>query len=108
MKGSWAGAFGPTQFMPSVFKRYAVDFDGDGRRNIVGSVPDHIASTANYLKKNGWVAGQTWGYEVVVPQGFDYLLADRARQHTMRQWEGLGLARAGGKPFPRHDDRAYL
>jgi membrane-bound lytic murein transglycosylase B len=60
LKGSWAGAFGPTQFMPTSFKRYAVDFDGDGRRDVVESMPDMIASTANNLKKDGWVAGQTW------------------------------------------------
>jgi lytic murein transglycosylase len=108
LKGSWAGAFGPTQFMPTSFKRYAVDFDGDGRRNVVNSFPDLIASTANNLKKDGWVAGQTWGYEVVVPQGFNYLLADRSRQMTMRQWEQLGIRRAGGLAFPRPEDRAYL
>src|SRR6516165_8014999 len=73
--GSWAGAFGPTQFMPSSFKRYAVDFDGDGLRNVVDSIPDVIASTANNLKADGWVAGQRWGYEVVLPSGFDFLLA---------------------------------
>ena len=76
--GSWAGAFGPTQFMPTAFKRYAVDFDRDGRRDVIDSVPDLIASTANNLKKDGWVAGQTWGYEVVVPATFNFLLADRA------------------------------
>ena len=108
LKGSWAGAFGPTQFMPTSFKRYAVDFDGDGRRNVVDSIPDVIASTANNLKMDGWVSGQTWGYEVVVPQNFDYLMADRSRQITVRQWQGLGIQRAGGKPFPRADDRAYL
>src|SRR5262245_14924349 len=64
LKGSWAGAFGPTQFMPTSFKRYAIDFDGDGRRDVVDSVPDLIASTANNLKKDGWITGQTWGYEV--------------------------------------------
>ncbi len=74
--GSWAGAFGPTQFMPTSFKRYAVDFDGDGHRDVVDSVPDVIASTANNLKMDGWVSGETWGYEVVLPQNFDYLLAD--------------------------------
>jgi membrane-bound lytic murein transglycosylase B len=108
LKGSWAGAFGPTQFMPTSFKRYAVDFDGDGRRDVVDSVPDVIASTANNLKMDGWVSGQSWGYEVVVPQNFDYLLADRSRQVTVRQWQSLGIARAGGKPFPRQDDRAFL
>ena len=108
LKGSWAGAFGPTQFMPTSFKRYAVDFDGDGRRDVVDSVSDVIASTANNLKKDGWVTGQTWGYEVVVPQGFDYMLADRSRQLTVAQWEKLGLRRPNGQAFPRASDRSYL
>ena len=108
LKGSWAGAFGPTQFMPTAFKRYAVDFDGDGRRNVVDSPADLIASTANNLKKDGWSAGQSWGYEVVVPQGFNFLLADRSRSMTMREWERAGLRRPNGKPFPRPDDRAFL
>jgi membrane-bound lytic murein transglycosylase B len=108
LKGSWAGAFGPTQFMPTSFKRYAVDFDGDGRRDVVDSVPDVVASTANNLKKDGWVSGQTWGYEVVVPQGFNFLLADRSRVLTVKEWEQLGIRRAGGKAFPRGEDRAYL
>ena len=106
--GSWAGAFGPTQFMPTSFKRYAVDFDGDGRRDVVDSVADLIASTANNLKKDGWVAGATWGYEVVIPKGFNFLLADRSRQHSLAEWERAGIQRAGGKPFPRNTDRAYL
>jgi len=98
MHGSWAGAFGPTQFMPTAFKRYAVDADGDGRRDVVDDAADLIASTANNLKKDGWQAGQTWGYEAVVPPGFNYMLADRARAMTMAQWEHLGLKRAGGQP----------
>jgi peptidoglycan lytic transglycosylase B len=108
LKGSWAGAFGPTQFMPTSFKRYAVDFDGDGRRDVVDSVPDLIASTANNLKKDGWVPGQTWGYEVVVPKGFNFLLADRSRTMSLAEWERAGIRRAGGKAFPRGQDRAYL
>ena len=108
LKGSWAGAFGPTQFMPTSFKRFAVDFDGDGRRDVVDSVPDLIASTANNLKKDGWVAGQTWGYEVVLPSGFNYLLADHARRMSLREWEQHGVRRIGGKPFPRPDDTGYL
>jgi len=108
LKGSWAGAFGPTQFMPTSFKRYAVDFDGDGRRDVVDSVPDVIASTANNLKKDGWVTGQTWGYEVVVPKGFNFMLADRSRVMSVQEWERVGIRRAGGKAFPRVDDRAYL
>ena len=106
--GSWAGAFGPTQFMPTTFKRYAVDFDGDGRRDVVDSVPDMIASTANNLKTDGWASGEGWGYEVVLPQNFDFLLADRSRQMTLRQWQALGIARAGGQAFPRPSDRACL
>jgi membrane-bound lytic murein transglycosylase B len=108
LKGSWAGAFGPTQFMPTSFKRFAVDFDGDGRRDVVDSFPDLFASTANNLKKDGWVAGSTWGYEVIVPKGFNYLLADRSHQLTLAEWEAKGVKRAGGRPFPRGTDRAYL
>ena len=108
LKGSWAGAFGPTQFMPTSFKRFAVDFDGDGRRDVVDTPIDMIASTANNLKKDGWVAGQTWGYEVVLPKGFNYLLADRSKQKTVAEWEALGIKRAGGKGFPRSEDKAYL
>jgi lytic murein transglycosylase len=108
LKGSWAGAFGPTQFMPTAFKRYAVDFDGDGRRDVVDSIPDLVASTANNLKLDGWKAGESWGYEVVVPAGFNYLLADSAHPMTVREWERRGLTRAGGKAFPRLTDKAYL
>ncbi len=106
--GSWAGAFGPTQFMPTAFKKYAVDFDGDGRRDVIDSMPDIIASTANNLKRDGWLTGQTWGYEVVVPASFDFKLADRAASMTIRDWERYGLARPGGKPFPHPDERAFL
>jgi len=106
--GSWAGAFGPTQFMPTSFLRYAVDFDGDGHRDVVDSVPDVIASTANNLKTDGWVPGESWGYEVVLPARFDYLLADSSRRMTLRQWQSLGLRRADGQAFPRPADRAFL
>ena len=108
LKGSWAGAFGMTQFMPTAFKRYAVDFDGDGRRDVVGSVPDVIASTANHLVKAGWVAGHAWGYEVALPQGFNYMLADPARRLTLGEWTRHGVQRANGERFPRSDERAYL
>jgi hypothetical protein len=94
--------------MPTSFKRYAVDFDGDGRRDVVDSISDLIASTANNLKKDGWSPGQTWGYEVVLPAGFDYLLADPARAMTLSEWARYGVARVGGRPFPRLGDRAYL
>ncbi|QQO14090.1 lytic murein transglycosylase [Bradyrhizobium diazoefficiens] len=108
MRGSWAGAFGPTQFMPTAFKRFAVDGDGDGRRDVVDNPADLIASTANNLKKDGWQAGQTWGFEVVVPQGFNYMLADRAKAMTIAQWEKLGLKRATNQPFPHPAEKAYL
>jgi membrane-bound lytic murein transglycosylase B len=108
MRGSWAGAFGPTQFMPTAFKRYAVDADGDGRRDVVDDPADLIASTANNLKKDGWQTGQSWGYEVVVPSGFNYMLADRARTMTMAQWAELGTMRAGGEPFADLSAKAYL
>jgi hypothetical protein len=108
LKGSWAGAFGPTQFMPTSFKRFAVDFDGDGKRNVVTSVPDVIASTANNLKKDGWHTGASWGYEVVLPQGFDFRLVDRSIRKSAHQWEALGVRRAGGKAFPRTGDVGSL
>jgi lytic murein transglycosylase len=106
--GSWAGAFGPTQFMPTAFKRYAVDFDRDGRRDVVVSIPDIIASTANNLKKDGWIIGQTWGYEVIVPTTFNFLLADNSRTMSIREWERNGIRRPDGHPFPRPDDHAFL
>jgi len=104
--GSWAGAFGPTQFMPTTFRRYAVDFDGDGRRDVIDSVPDLVASTANNLKTDGWVSGGKWGYEVTLPQKFDYLAADRTPQMTLRQWQAAGIVRADSQPFAHPDDRA--
>src|SRR5215831_17084050 len=107
--GSWAGAFGPTQFMPSTFKRFAVDFDHDGHRDVVDSVADVMASTANNLKADGWVPGESWGHEVALPVGFDYLLADRSKQMTIAQWQALGVKRVGDKPFPRQpSEKAFL
>jgi lytic murein transglycosylase len=108
MHGSWAGAFGATQFMPTVYKRYAVDADGDGRRDIVDDPADVIASTANNLKKDGWQTGQPWGYEVSVPKDFNYMLADRAKTMTMTQWDHLGVKRANNQPYPHPADKAYL
>jgi lytic murein transglycosylase len=108
LRGSWAGAFGPTQFMPTAFKRYAVDGDGDGRRDVVDDPADLIASTANNLKKDGWQTGQSWGYEVVVPKNFNYMLADRAKAMTLAQWQQQGLRRANNQPFPQPGTKAYL
>jgi lytic murein transglycosylase len=99
---SWAGAMGQTQFMPTNFIDYAVDFDGDGRRDIWTDVPDVLASTANYFAKaaGGWKMGVPWGFEVIVPKGFD-LMKSRA---SFGEWKTLGVKRADGKAFPRSGD----
>jgi lytic murein transglycosylase len=96
LTGSWAGAFGHTQFMPSTYKRIAVDFDGDGRRDLVGSIPDALASTANYLKRAGWRTGEPWGYEVKLPAGFDSALAGRKRKRALSDWTARGVTRVDG------------
>ncbi|MET1412779.1 lytic murein transglycosylase [Roseibium sp. HPY-6] len=108
MEGSWAGAMGHTQFMPSSWKAYAADYNGDGRRDIWTSIPDALASTANYLKKHGWQTGKTWGYEVRLPTGFDYHLADGDKTLTLGQWSKYGIQRSNGKGFPRPSDKAIL
>ncbi|WP_370600645.1 lytic murein transglycosylase [Pseudomonas nitroreducens] len=91
MIGSWAGAMGQTQFIPTTYNRYAVDFDGDGRRDIWGSSSDALASTANYLHASGWQRGQTWGFEVSLPQGFDYAEADMGIRKPIAEWQRLGV-----------------
>ncbi|WP_246252149.1 lytic murein transglycosylase [Ancylobacter pratisalsi] len=108
LKGSWAGAFGLTQFMPTAFQRDAVDFDSDGHANVVDSVADAMGSTANKLKRGGWRPGMSWGYEVVLPRGFDYLLADKHKAKTMRDWWALGVRRPEGRAMPRASETAYL
>jgi lytic murein transglycosylase len=97
MLGSWAGAMGQTQFMPSSFMKYAVDGNRDGVRDIWASVPDAMASTANYLRQHGWEPGLPWGFEVKLPQGFDY----RNLKQGFARWQTLGLRRADGKAMPR-------
>ena len=106
MMGSWAGAMGQTQFMPSNFKPYAVDFDGDGRRDIWTSVPDALGSTANFLKKHGWVAGEPWGYEASLPEGFEPR-GGTGRYVDFATWAARGVRRADGAPLPR-SGRAML
>ncbi len=106
MVGSWAGAMGQTQFMPSSFVSFAVDFQGDGRADIWNSVQDALASTANYLRKNGWRHGEAWGYEVKLPPDFDYAKAWSVKRQTLREWQKLGVLRADGKRFPRPGDPA--
>ena len=98
--GSWAGAFGHTQFMPSTYLRIAVDHDGDGRADLVDSVPDALGSTANYLKKAGWVPGQVWGFEVRLPDGFNASLAGRTKKRDFSQWAASGVRRIDGQPLP--------
>lgn len=108
MEGSWAGAMGHTQFMPSSFMKYAADYDGDRRADIWQNVPDALASTANYLKSFGWRTGETWGYEVELPRNFDYSLADEKTERPLSEWRGLGITRTRQREFPRPSDRAVL
>ncbi len=96
--GSWAGAFGQTQFMPTTYRRIAVDGDGDGRRDLVGSVPDALASTANYLARAGWRSGQPWGEEVVIPAGLDAARVGRKQRRPWREWRALGVREVEGRP----------
>ena len=97
MLGSWAGAMGQTQFMPSSFMKFAVDGNRDGVRDIWSSVPDAMASTANYLRQHGWQPGLPWGFEVALPQGFDF----RHLKQDFARWQAVGLRRMDGKAMPR-------
>jgi membrane-bound lytic murein transglycosylase B len=108
LTGSWAGAMGHTQFIPTTYQAYAVDFDGDGRRNVWTSPVDALASAANYLRESGWLAGKTWGYEVVLPGNFDYRIADDDTARPLAEWARLGVVRVRGEGFPRPDDKAVL
>ncbi|MDE2592740.1 MAG: lytic murein transglycosylase [Burkholderiales bacterium] len=108
MIGSWAGAMGQTQFMPSSFLSYAVDADGDGRRDIWGSMADVLASTANFLARSGWQADETWGAEVQVPTGFDPARADPAVRQASAQWALDGVRSLDGAPLPNLADAAIL
>ncbi len=104
LTGSWAGAMGHTQFIPTSYQAYAVDFDGNGRRDIWNSIPDALATAANLLRKNGWQAGKTWGYEVVLPGGRKF----PGGSMSLAKWQGLGVTRANGKGFRNGGDRAEL
>lgn len=107
MIGSWAGAMGQTQFLPTNFLAYAVDADGDGRRDIWGSMADVMASTGNFLMREGWQRGQTWGAEVRLPAGFDLARADPSVRQSSAQWAAEGVSAATGGPLPELSD-AYL
>jgi len=104
MLGSWAGAMGQPQFMPSSFYEYAVDFTGDGKRDIWTSVPDVLASIANYLTRTGWQRGLPWGFEVALPRGFDY----RTSRGTFAEWTARGVRRADGRALPEAGDGFLL
>jgi len=91
MIGSWAGAMGQTQFMPTTYNQHAVDFDGDGKRDLWNSSTDALASAAHYLQASGWQRGQPWGFEVNLPDGFDYALADPDQRRTLAEWAELGV-----------------
>lgn len=116
MMGSWAGAMGQAQFMPSTFVRYAVDADGDGQRDIWSTKLDVFASAANFLAQSGWKGDQTWGREVRLPPDFDYALADdfeeplevRDLRKRLSEWQALGVRRANGSDLPKRDLLASL
>ncbi|MFK7903285.1 MAG: lytic murein transglycosylase, partial [Nitratireductor sp.] len=107
MVGSWAGAMGHTQFIPTSYQAWAVDINNDGKRDVWNFAPDALASTANLLKKNGWIKGRTWGYEVVLPKGFNFKLANKDN-YKIADFRKMGVVRANGKPFPRGSDKAVL
>ena len=104
MTGSWAGAMGHTQFIPTSYQTWAVDLDGNGRRDIWNSIPDALGSAANLLRQNGWRPGHAWGYEVVLPQGRKF----PSGRMTLAQWQAIGVVRPNGQGFPRPGDQAEL
>jgi membrane-bound lytic murein transglycosylase B len=112
LRGSWAGAMGQSQFMPSSYLAYAVDFDGDGKPDIWNSRADVFASIANYLSKVGWRMDETWGREVKAPATLDRTLVSNPRLNvpakSLVEWEGLGIQRSDGGPLPRRDMTAWL
>jgi membrane-bound lytic murein transglycosylase B len=108
MTGSWAGAMGQCQFMPSTFAAYAKDGDGDGRIDIWGSVPDVMTSAANYLSRAGWKAGERWGREVVLPRGFDLALSGTDVRKSVTEWNALGVRRADGSALGTADLQASV
>jgi membrane-bound lytic murein transglycosylase B len=108
MQGSWAGAMGHFQFMPSSYWQYAVDADGDGRSDIWNSIPDALASAANYLARNGWNDKQTWGRPVRLPRTFDASLAGLETRLSLSRWQAVGVRRSNGGALPRSSMLASL
>ncbi|MEX3010337.1 lytic murein transglycosylase [Hoeflea sp. TYP-13] len=105
LTGSWAGAMGHTQFIPTSYLAFAVDHDGNGRSDIWNSVPDALATAANLLRKNGWKTGRTWGYEVKAPRNASRYVG---KSKTLAQWANLGFRRPNGRTFPRPGEKAVL
>ncbi|UXM95909.1 lytic murein transglycosylase [Bartonella sp. HY329] len=103
LKSSWAGALGQPQFMPSSYLKHAVDFDGDGHRDIWQSVPDSLASIANYLKLEGWDSKFNWGYEVILPQSVSCALEGPDMRKSLAEWQQLGVKRADRRSFSNTD-----
>lgn len=108
MRGSWAGAMGQVQFMPSSFLRFAIDFDGDGRKDLWKTLPDVFASAANYLAGSGWNGDQTWGRRVTVPAGLDASLFNKNVRKSLKEWQELGVRRSSGADLPQVDIAASL
>jgi membrane-bound lytic murein transglycosylase B len=109
MRGSWAGAMGHTQFIPTSYLSYAVDFTGDGRRDVWGADPtDALASAANYLARSGWQRGRPWGMEVRVPADFNYATADQSNRRAVSEWNARGVRRLDGSPLPDHGPAAII
>jgi lytic murein transglycosylase len=110
MKSSWAGAMGYTQFLPTDFDNYAVDFDGDGKRDIWNSILDALASTGNSLHSQGWDGGQSWGYEVKLPEKFDCTDQGPDKTRPIAEWIKLGVVRVKDRPFPEDklQDQAFI
>jgi membrane-bound lytic murein transglycosylase B len=108
MIGSWAGAMGQNQFMPSSFQAYAVDYDDDGQKDIWGTLPDIFASIANYLTKSGWRDDQTWGRPAMVPEGFDVKLIGRNLTKELAEWQSLGVRQGDGADLPRRNLSASI
>ncbi|MEJ5021304.1 lytic murein transglycosylase [Ochrobactrum vermis] len=104
LSGSWAGALGHTQFIPTSYQAYAVDIDGNGKRDIWNSVPDALGTAANLLHRNGWQPGRSWGYEVALPQGRKF----PSGSLSIAEWQKIGLVRANGRAFPDPSEKATL
>jgi membrane-bound lytic murein transglycosylase B len=108
MVGSWAGAMGQCQFMPSSFLNFAIDYDGDGRKDIWSTKADVFGSAANYLSSSGWKGGQTWGRAVTLPRGFNSGLANLKVKKTINEWQAIGIRRINGNDLPAQDIHASI